>query len=156
MVICKVVGKKVGVCVYDEGVERMMRERLWAHEAVRDVARRELAQVWSMIEEEDRVVTHVSFILSDYRRGCGLPPVSNDLSPVLAREYSHMGPTELVQYWADNHEGEVVVKELAWTALRAGIFSNYHGAFSSIYMVLKRKPFDKIGAGRFRRRVILI
>ena len=138
--------------VYDENVEQAIRERLHDYEATRQAAEQRLITVQHTIEEADRAIAHISFFLEDYRKAHGLPPRSDKPSPVLATEYSHLGPTDLVQYWADKHGGDVVVKELARVAVNAGIFDQYRNAASSIYGVLKRKPFDKVEPGHFKRQ----
>ena len=137
--------------VYDENVEQAIRERLHEYEAARQAAEQRLITVQHTIEEVDRAIAHISFFLEDYRKAHGLPPRSDKPSPVLASEYSHLGPTDLVQYWADKHRGEVVVRELARVAVNAGMFAQYRHAASSIYGVLKRKPFEKVSPGYFKR-----
>ena len=137
--------------VYDENVEQAIRERLHEHEAAKQAAEQRLIVVQHTIEEADRAIAHISFSIEDYRKAHGLPPRSDKPSPVLSAEYSHLGPTDLVQYWADKHGGEVVVKELARVAKDAGMFPNYRQAASSIYAVLKRKSFEKVGAGHFKK-----
>ena len=137
--------------IYDENVEQAIRGRLHEHEAARQAAEQKLLIVQHTIEEADRAIAHISFFLDDYRKAHGLPPRSDKPSPVLAAEYSHLGPTDLVQYWADKHGGEVIVKDLARVAINAGMFAVYRHAASSIYAVLKRKPFEKVEPGHFRR-----
>ena len=137
--------------IYDENVEQAIRERLHEHEAARQAAEQKLLIVQHTIEEADRAIAHISFFLDDYRKAHGLPPRSDKPSPVLAAEYSHLGPTDLVQYWADKHGGEVIVKDLARVAINAGMFAQYRHAASSIYAVLKRKPFEKVSPGYFKR-----
>lgn len=138
--------------VYDENVEQAIRERLHEYESVRQVTEQRLISVQHTIEEVDRAIAHLYFVIEDYRKAHGLPPRSDKPSPVLTAEYSHLGPTDLVQYWADKHGGDVVVKELARVAVNAGMFAQYRQAASSIYAVLKRKPFDKVEPGHFKRQ----
>lgn len=138
--------------IYDEKVERVILELLHGHEAAKQAAERKLAAAQSAIAREDQAIVHLRFALEDYRKFCGLHPRSSTPSPALEAEYAHMGPTDLVQYWADNHGGEVMVKDLARVTINAGMYPNYRHASSTIYMVLKRKPFDKVGPGHFKRR----
>ena len=137
--------------IYDENVEQAIRGRLHEHEAVKQAAERKLVAARNIITEEEQAIAHLQFVLEDYRRSNGLPSQPDKPSPVLEAEYSHMGPTDLVKYWADNHGGEVIVKDLARVAINAGMFAQYRYAASSIYAVLKRKPFEKVSPGYFRR-----
>ena len=137
--------------LYDEKVEEVILAKLHGHEAARHSAERRLEAIRSEIMEEDRAVEHWRFALEDYRKSHGLPVRPLVPSPVLGAEYYGKGPTELIQYWADKHEGEVVVKELAKVAFNAGLFPNYRNASSSIYAVVKRKGYERLGPGRFRR-----
>ncbi len=137
--------------VYDENVEQAIRERLHEYESVRQGTELRLISAQQTIDAVDRAIAHLYFVIEDYRKAHGLPPRSDKPSPVLSAEYSHLGPTDLVQYWADKHGGEVVVKELARVAVNAGMFAQYRNAASSIYAVLKRKPFEKVRPGYFKR-----
>ena len=138
--------------IYDEKVEQAILELLHKHEAAKQAAQRKLLAAQSAIAMEDQAIAHLRFALEDYRGAHGLPSRPNTPSPVLEAEYSHLGPTDLVQYWADNHGGEVIVKDLARVAINAGMYPNYRQAASTIYAVLKRKPFDKVGPGHFKRK----
>ena len=102
--------------------------------------------------EAERAVDHWRFALEDYRKSHGLTARLPNPVPVLEAEYSHMGPTELVQFWSVKHDGEVVVKNLAKFAVYAGMSPNYRLASSSIYaVVFQRKGYDKIGPGHFKK-----
>ena len=137
--------------VYDDKVEEAITAKLREHEATKLAAERRMETARNEVAEAEQAVEHWQFALEDYRRSHGLPPQSSTPSPVLEDEYSHMGPTELVQYWADRHEGEVVVKELAKLAVRVGMSPNYRHASSNIYAVVKRKGYEKIGPGHFKK-----
>ena len=137
--------------IYDENVEQAIRERLHEHEAAKQAAERKFMAIRNTIGEEESAIAHLQFVLDDYRKAHGLPSQPDKPSPVLEAEYSHLGPTALVEYWAHNHGGEVIVKDLAKVAINAGMFAQYRHAASSIYAVLKRKPFKKIRPGYFKR-----
>ena len=136
---------------YDEKVEQAISARIHEHEATKQAAERTLINTRNIIAKEEQTITHLQFTLNEYRTSYGLPSQPNKPSPVLEKEYSHRGPTELVEYWADNHGGDVIVKDLTRVAMKAGVFTNYRGASASIYAVLKRKPFQKVSPGHFQR-----
>ena len=137
--------------IYDEKIEQVITSKLHEHEAATLAAKRKMEAARNEMTEAEQAVEHWRFALQDYRKSHGLPPQPPNPSPVLEAEYSHMGPTELVEYWADNHGGEVIVKDLARVAMNAGMFAQYRLASSSIYAVLKRKPFKKVSPGCFQR-----
>ena len=139
--------------MYDEKVEQAMLERLHACEAEKQVAERKLEAARIVVMEREEATAHWRFVLEDYRRVHDLPMQGPYHSPVLAEEYAHMAPTELVYYWASKHDGEVVVKDLAKISMEAGIFKEYRFASSSIYSVAKRKHFTKLGPGHFKAPV---
>ena len=138
--------------IYNENVEQAIRGRLHEYEAAKQAADRKLVAVRNIIAEEEQAIAHLQFVLEDYRKSHGLPSQPDKPSPVLEAEYSHLGPTDLVKYWADNHGGEVIVKDLAHVVINAGMYTDYRHAASTIYAVLKRKPFDKVGPGHFKRQ----
>ena len=139
--------------IYDERVEGAITELIHGHQARKQAAERKMALAQSALAGADQAIGHIEFALSDYRRAHGLPARSNSPSPVLWAEYSHMGPVQLVEYWADKQRGLVVVRELARIAVGAGVYPNLRLAASAIYMVLKRKPFDRVAPGRFQRKL---
>ena len=106
--------------IYEEKVEAAIRERLHFHHAARQAAERRDADGEAEALEEEDAVAHLNFVLDDYRRLHGFRGRSGAVSPALAREYGHLGPAELVEYWASKHGGWVVVKELAAVAMDAG------------------------------------
>ena len=105
------------------------------------------------VVENEFAIAHWRFALEDYRRANDLPTQGSYHSPVLADEYAHMGPTELVYHWAGKHNGEVVVKELAKVSMEAGTFKEHRLASSSIYAVVKRKNFTRLGPGYYKAPV---
>lgn len=132
-------------------LEGIFVDKLYEHEhALRELEVR-LAAIQEEMAEERKAVEHWTFAYTDYMKSRGLSPRDLTRNTVLEPEYAHMGPTELVQYWADKHDGEIVVKELAKAAVDARMFPNYRHASSSIYAVVKRKGFVKVGPGFFVR-----
>ena len=139
------------VDIYDEKMEQVMTSKLHEHEAARLAAERKLATARNEMIEAEQATEHWRFALQDYRKSHGLPPQPPNPSPILEAEYSHMGPTELVEYWANKHDGNVVVKDLTDVAVNAGVFSDKRHGVSMIYTVVKRKGFKKVGPGHFKR-----
>ena len=138
------------ISIYDEKVEGAITAKLHEHEATKLAAERKMEAARNEMAEAERAVEHWRFALEDYRQSHGLSASPSTPSPVLRAEYSQMGPTDLVQHWAEKHDGEVVVKELAKVGVNAGLFPNYRHASSAIYAVVKRKGYTKIGAGQFK------
>ena len=137
--------------VYDERIEEVIASKLHEHQAAKAAAERKLEAARKEMIDAEQAVEHWMFVLQDYRKSHGLSPHPPSPNPFMEAEYSHMGPTELVQYWAYKHGGEVIVKELAKVAVNAGVASSYRLASSAIYAVLKRKNYVKVGPGHFKK-----
>ena len=132
-------------------LSKTIRGRLHEHQTLKLASERKKVAAKNTIAEEQQAIEHLQFVLADYLRSCGMPSQTDDPSPVLKAEYSHLGPTDLVEYWADAHDGKVVVKDLVREAIDAGVFTQYRIASASIYTVLRRKSFEKVGPGHFSR-----
>ena len=137
---------------YSEKVENALLDMLYTHQAAKQAAERKLEAAKDAAEAEELAIAHCQYVVDDYRRVHGMPIQATGVSPVLANEFAHMGPSEFVMHWAAKHDGEVVVKELARVATEAGMFSSRRAASSSIYGVVRRKPFDKVGPGHFKKK----
>ena len=137
--------------IYDEKMEQVIASKLHEHEATRLAAERKMEAARNEMFEAEQAVDHWRFALEDYRRSHGLPPRPLNPSPILEAEYSHMGPTELVEYWANKHDGEVMVKDLTKVAVNAGVFSDRRHGSSMIYAVVRRKGYRRIGPGHFKK-----
>ena len=137
--------------IYDEKIEKVITSRLHEYEAVKLAAERRMEAARHEITEAEEAVNHWQFVLEDYRKSHGLPSQASTPSPVLEAEYSHMGPTELVEYWANKHDGEVVVKDLAKVAVNSGVCSDRRIGASMIYAVVKRKGYTRIAPGHFKK-----
>ena len=138
--------------VYDEKVEQVILARLHKHKETKRLAEMKLDAIQREITEANEAIGHAGFFLDDYRKAHDLPPMVYVANQMIPPDFAHMGPTDLVQYWADNHGGEVIVKELARVVINAGMYTNYRHAASTIYAVLKRKSFDKVAPGHFQRK----
>ena len=137
--------------IYDEKMEQLIASRLHAYEAARLAAERNLEAARNEMIEAEQAAEHWRFALQDYRKSHGLPPQHPNPSPSLEAEYSHMGPTELVEYWADKHDGNVVVKDLINVAVDAGVFKKRRHGSSMIYGVVKRKGYSQVAPGHFKK-----
>ena len=136
--------------MFDAKVEQAMLERLHACEAELQGAEYKMEEVRRVVQEKEQKVAAWQSSIDDYRCAYDLP-VQLDVSPVLSAEYSTMGPTELIRYWAAKHDGDVVVKDLARAAVSAGVFTSTRQASSNIYAVLRRKGYEKVGPGHYRQ-----
>ena len=135
--------------IYDEKMEQLLRSKLHEHETAILTAERKMEAARNEMIEEEQAAEHWRFALQDYRKSHGLSPCPSSPSPVVEDEYSRMGPTELVEYWANKHDGEVVVKDLTNAAFAAGAFSDRRHGGSMIYAVVKRK--GRVGRGHFKK-----
>ncbi len=137
--------------IYDEKMEQLLRSKLHEHETAILTAERKMEAARNEMIEEEQAAEHWRFALQDYRKSHGLSPCPSSPSPVVEDEYSRMGPTELVEYWANKHDGEVVVKDLTNAAFAAGAFSDRRHGGSMIYAVVKRKGYKRVGRGHFKK-----
>ena len=138
--------------VYDEKVEQVILARLHKHKETKRLAEMKLDAIQREITEANEAIGHAGFFLDDYRKAHDLPPMAYVANQMIPPDFARMGPTDIVQYWADNHGGQVIVKDLAHVVINAGMYPDYRHAASTIYAVLKRKPFDKVGPGHFKRQ----
>ena len=137
--------------MYEKNVEEALLAMLHKYQAAKHTAERKLAAVREEVVETEQAITHAQFMWEAYRKEYGLPTHIINHSPVMEDTYAHMGPTELVERWAGQHEGEVIIKELTRVGLSAGIFKKYNNGASSIYTVLKRKKYEQISPGRYKK-----
>ena len=106
------------------------------------------------IKKEDQAIEHMSFCLEEYRRECGMPARSENIVPALVDEYSHLRPVEVIHYWADRHNGDVIIKELTRTLRDAGVFTDPRAASATIHTAASRDAaFRKIKPGHFRKDI---
>lgn len=136
--------------MYDKAVERGVLETIHELQMARQRAERRLEADRQEFEEAGRGIASAEDFLKAYRR-LNDQPVQVDPIPVPNQEYTRMGPVDLVEHWATLHDGEVVVKDLTKAALAAGVFTHYRNGSASIYSVLKRKKYERIGQGHFRK-----
>ena len=123
------------------------------HDAEKEKRNAELAleKVRQTIQSKEQDILALRLALEHYRRKYGLPsdPIP---STVADEEYGHLGPSAAVEQWADRHNDEVVLKELAGELLRTNVYKDYRVAYNSIYTVLKRSAhFKKTEPGHYKR-----
>ena len=137
--------------MYSKAVEQTLVDNLHRYEKAKQRAEEKIIEARHQIEEADQAIAHWQFALDDYRKASGQPTDKHYISPTMEQEYGRKTPTELVEHWANKHDGEVVVKELTRVGLRVGAFKKYRNGASSIYSVLKRRKYEKVGPGHFRK-----
>ena len=137
--------------MYSKTVEQALVGYLVKHEKGKHRAEEKLIEARHEIEREDQAIAHWQFAIDEYRKDHRQPADKHCISPTLEEEYGRKTPTELVEHWANKHDGEVVVKELTRVGLRVGAFKKYRNGASSIYSVLKRRKYEKVGPGHFRK-----
>ena len=104
------------------------------------------------IQEKEHVLTYLREALEHYRRKHDLP-LADDASPIAEEEYGHLGPSEAVEKWASQHNGDVVTKDLARALQHTQIYLKYGKAYNAVYTVLKRNPhYQKINSGHYRQK----
>ena len=110
-----------------------------------------LERVRHTIAEKGQIITSLRTSLDYYRRENDLPIIV-DPSPTVEEGYGHLGPTDIVAKWADKHNGEIVIKDLATELQRTHIYSVYNKAYNAIFTVLKRHTghYHKIKAGVYQ------
>ena len=140
--------------MYDEKVEQEAQAMLCDLERDKLAVEGKLMAARTAIEETDQAIMSVRLFLQHYIRRYGLPTQTAAVSPVIESEYAHMGPMEIVEDWAKKQDGEVVVKELIRIGLASGLFKKHHNASSSIYSVVKRKHYNRLGPGRFKKVLV--
>ena len=138
--------------MYNEVVEREVLAKLREHEQAKQAAQRRITTAEAEVEEANQAIEAYRFVLNDYRKQAGISPMAFEHSSVLEAAFKHLGPTELVDYWARRHGGDVVVKDLTKAALAAGKFKKYRNAYSAITSVVKRKKYEYVGEGHYRKR----
>jgi hypothetical protein len=105
------------------------------------------------IQCNERLIDGLRLSLQQYRNKYRLPNTQIP-SPVSEEEYGHLGPSAAVEQWADRHNDEVSIKELAGELLRTRIYKDSRVAYNSVYTVLKRnRNFSKVRPGLYKRMV---
>src|SRR5207249_1726927 len=84
----------------------------------------------------------------------GLTPLeTTKVDPVLAAEYHRKTAREMINLWADQHGGEIIVKDACQFLADAGLFGSANQAAGTLYPTFKRMPdFERVVRGRYRRR----
>lgn len=119
-------------------------------------AERRVEEAKRVIQEKELEIAANYKLLERYRRSHGLPSVPVDHSPSLAAEYAALSPNQMIDRWADKHDGIVIARELTRTVLAAGVYKTYKLASGSVYSTLgRRKDYIKMAPGTFQRKVPL-
>ena len=137
--------------MYDELFVKTALKRLHELEQAKEAAQIRLTTAQAEINEVNEAIDAYRLVVNRERKEAGIPPKPFEHSPVLESEFKRLGPTELVEYRANKHDGNVVVKDLTKAALAAGKFKKYRNAYSAITSVLKRKNYEHVGEGHYRK-----
>ena len=116
-------------------------------------AERRVQNAQEVLTAKEEQVARWYAILKDYQEMSDLPQSEHDYRPSVPDEYSRLGPTEMVKLWANQHGGDVLVREVTDLALRVGIYKSRKSASNTFTNILKRhKDFVRIGPGHFHTR----
>ena len=133
-----------------EATEQYIKERIAELEGEKRDAERRVQVAQDAVTDKEQRLANWRGALRDYRESNDLPDEVEHCQ-VLADEYATMGPTQMVDHWASQHGGEVVVKELSQAVLRARAYTLYSTAYNTIRgTVRRRKDFKKVAPGRYQ------
>lgn len=91
--------------------------------------------------------------LDIYRSEHGLPRLTAaQLDPREVERYHGLVPREMLERWAEEHDGLVVMKDAAAFLSAAGFFRDMTQATGTLYPTVRRAEFDKVGRGVYRQR----
>ena len=123
------------------------------HEAESDKqdAERLVEEAQREVKTQEDVIIGLRLALTRYRKKYGIPN-KPDSSPVVESQYGHLGPSLICERWADLHNGEIIVKDVARELLRTRIYKDYKTSYNTVANAVRRKyGFFKVGPGHFRR-----
>ena len=135
-----------------------MAETTWEQETLmlihdaEEEKRRAERRVESAKQDVQKCVVEVQALhatLERYRRKYGMPSGSIERSLVLESEYSTLTPWEMCRWWAQKHDGNVIMKELCRDAVAAGMYKDYQQAAGTFYSLVHRKQVEKRARGHY-------
>ena len=101
------------------------------------------------LTEVDILLEQWDAVLRDYSEVSGLA-VSENSRPDI-EDYASIGPTQMLILWANQHNGNIAIKDLARFAVRAGGYAKYKQAYNSLANIARRhKGFYKAEPGLFK------
>ena len=120
-------------------------------ERERQRAEQDIVDAQLRLAASERNIEAIRVTLDAYRAKYKLP---NEPIPDTATqtEYAPLGPSAMVERWADSHEGDLILKVAAREMMQNGLFRNYNTAYNSLRSTVARKRhFSKVGPGVYRR-----
>ena len=137
-----------------------MSDSLWVHESVgllrdaeraRQRAEQDIADAQARLAAAELDIDAIRLTIAVYRVKHSLPnaPIPDASTH---SQYAQLGPSAMVEQWADSHDGEFVLKDAASEMLKNGLFPNYRKAYNTLRTTVTRKRhFQQVGPGRFRK-----
>lgn len=149
----------------DSGVLDMDPEELWEQQTLALIRKLEQDR---LVKAEQRLsaaqrnyelvrgqIETLRGALDIYRSEHGIEqPSADTYDAAELASYHGMSPREMLQRWADTHDGELVMKEIARFLTAAGLFRDEIQAAGTLYPTVRRlEGFRKTGRGLYRRDV---
>ena len=129
-------------------LEREIKETIKDLEANKCQVKQRIARQYQTLEEVDRTLRSWYHALADHRRRFNLPDEPDELDGI---DYAALGPTAMVFEWAENHNGDVVIKDLTRRVLDAGLYRDYRSAYNTVRAPLERlENFSYVAPGHYR------
>lgn len=112
-----------------------------------------LALLTQQAEAAKQRVDAIQATLDLYRAKHGRPTAQEPELRRVAAEYETLNPKQMVQKWADEHDGVIVMTEMTSTLAAAGIFTDKRSADGVLYPVVRRGTlYEKVQRGVYRKR----
>ena len=126
-----------------EEFEAEIRRYILTLEAECDEAARRVEEAKDELRSKKELLSTWIAALKDYQIKSGL---------VVTIDYSTMKPRERVEYWANTHDGVVVMRDLANALVEAGAIKTYKSALASVRWSLSgRDDYEQVEHGVYRR-----
>jgi hypothetical protein len=133
--------------VYDEKWVQITLQLIRQLQEERQNAQRRLQNAQRDIEEAEHHLAALDTAMRAYRRIAGLPP--DPMPAESPDEYRNLTAKEMLLKWADFHNGQIAVKEVAKGLTALGLFRTEKQALGTLYPTVRRAPhvFRQLGRG---------
>ncbi len=124
-----------------------------AHDERRKAEQR-LAAARRAIETLNRKIEALQLTLDTYRTKYGLPKmaVTMPVTEEQARQYRNLSVKDMILRWADQHDGEVAMRDACRFLASAGLFTDERQAAGTLYSTIQRMAeFEKDKRGLYRK-----